>query len=80
MNPHRPLSTIAAEISRAWPNVNYAAVPYLRAMRELNQITDFYGQDSAHSVVVYFLSNAAQFKGPAAKLLKAELKTIVRIK
>jgi len=76
----RPISTIAAEIYAAWPNVNFAAVPYLNAMRELDQITDFYGPDSAMSVIFYFLSNAAQFKGPVAKALKSELKTIARIK
>ena len=70
----RPISSIARDISRAWPKPNYAAVPYLSAMRELESVNDAYGYDSGRSVVLYFLSNAASFKGEAAKALKAELK------
>jgi hypothetical protein len=46
-------------------------------MRELESVNDAYGYDSGRSVVLYFLSNAASFKGEAAKALKAELKTLV---
>ena len=70
----RPISSIARDISRAWPKPNYAAVPYLGAMLQLETINDAYGYDSGRSVVLYFLSNAAAFKGEAAKALKAELK------
>jgi hypothetical protein len=73
---HRPLSTIAADIRKAWPKVNYAAVPYLDAMSELNSIDDMYYADSARSIVLYFLANANSFRGEAAKALKAELKQI----
>ena len=74
----RPLYTIARDISKAWPNVNYAAKPYLAAMRELSSIDDAYGYDSGKSVVAYFLSNAASFKGEAARALKAELKEMLK--
>jgi hypothetical protein len=74
----RSLATIAAEIRREWPKVNYAAKPYLDAMAELNSINDMYMYDTARSVVLYFLANAASFKGDAAKRLKAELKALLK--
>ena len=75
---HRPLSNIAHDIRRDWANVNYAAKPYLSAMFELDQITDQYMYDSASSVVRYFLANAATWRGPVAKVIKAELKSLLR--
>jgi len=47
-------------------------------MRQLESVNDDYGYDSGKSVVLYFLSNAATFKGEAAKLLKAELKAALK--
>jgi len=76
----RPLSTIAREIRATWPNVNYAAKPYLAAMSGLGSIKDTYGYDSASSVVVYFLSNAASWRGEDAKRIKAELKDMLKAK
>ena len=76
----RPLHVIARDIYQAWPKVNYAAKPYLEAMRDLSSINDKYGYDDARSIVLYFLSNAASFKGDTAKILKLELKTIAGIK
>jgi hypothetical protein len=78
MTTHRPLSNIAHEIRRDWQNVNYAAKPYLAAMFELDQITDRYMFDSARSVVLYFLANASQWRGPVAKTVKAELKAMLK--
>ena len=76
----RPLHVIARDIYQAWPKVNYAAKPYLEAMRDLSSINDRYGYDDARSIVLYFLSNAASFKGDTAKILKLELKAIAGIK
>jgi hypothetical protein len=74
------ISTIAREISREWKNVNYAAKPYLEAMRSLDSASDSYGYDSAKSIVSYFLCNASGYRGEAAKAHKAALKAIVGIK
>jgi hypothetical protein len=74
------ISTIAREISRDWKNVNYAAKPYLEAMRSLDSVNDSYYQDSAKSVVSYFLANASGYRGDTAKAHKAALKAIVGIK
>ncbi len=76
----KTISTIAREISREWKNVNYAAKPYLEAMRSLDSVNDSYYQDSAKSVVSYFLCNASGYRGDAAKAHKAALKAIVGIK
>lgn len=71
---YRSLSAIAADIRANWPNVNYAAKPYLEAMAELDSISQRYGYDSARDIVLYFLSNATTWRGDHARRIKAELK------
>jgi hypothetical protein len=73
----RPLHAIARDIQRDWTKPNYAAVPYLQAMRALSDISDKYYYDSADSVVRYFLANAGQWRGPVAREIKAELKAML---
>ena len=75
---HRPLYTIARDIRKAWPKVNYAAKPYLDAMADLSSIKDKYMFDSADSIVRYFLSNATTFRGDDAKRIKDELKAMLK--
>ena len=74
----RPLYAIAREIAREWKKPNYAAKPYLNAMASLETTRDTYGADFGHSVVAYFLSNAATWKGETARRIKAELKTLLK--
>lgn len=74
----RPLHNIADEIMKDWRNVNFAAVPYLRAMRYVETIHDRYGDDTGKSIVVYFLSNAGTWRGETAKRVKAELKAMIK--
>jgi len=74
---NRPLYTIAADIRSDWKKVNYAAVPYLDAMQQLNSIEDNFILDSARSIVRYFLSNATTWRGEKAREIKAELKAMV---
>lgn len=74
----RALRDIAGEIARDWTKPNYAAVPYLEAMNSLDKITDNYYQDSAKSVVLYFLANAGTWRGETAKRIKAELRAITK--
>ena len=73
----RPIYEIARDIRSNWPKVNYAAAPYLAAMRDLNMITDKYVWDTGASVVRYFLANASTWRGPEAKRIKAELKAML---
>jgi hypothetical protein len=76
----RPLHVIARDIRRNWPNVWFGAKPYLEALGCLDSISDNYGLDSAKSIVLYFLSNAATWRGPEARRIKAELKGLVGLK
>lgn len=77
----RDLSIIAREIEAAWRDpktkvskVNYAARPYLDAMRTLDGPDDMYGYDDGRSIIRYFLSNATGWRGDDARRVKAELK------
>ena len=74
----RSLREIAIEIDSDWTKVNFAARPYLDAMKTLISIDDAYGADSARSVVLYFLSNASTWRGPVAREVKAELKALTK--
>jgi len=78
----RPLFEIAREVYTDIQRGNwkgcYAAKPYLNAMQDLDKITDTYCADSAKSIVLYFLSNAATWRGETARRIKAELKEIVK--
>lgn len=74
------ISSIARDIRKDWPKVNYAAKPYLDAMLSLSGPDDSYGFDNARSIVLYFLANAASYRGMNAKANKAMLKKIVGVK
>jgi hypothetical protein len=65
-------------IRREWKNVYFGAKPYLDAMMSLGSINDDYGADSGKSIVTYFLGNAQSFRGPVAKIVKAELNKRVK--
>jgi hypothetical protein len=73
----RSIYTIAAEISADWKKVNFAAVPYLGAMLQLDKASDNFGCDSARSVCTYFLANAGSWRGETARRIKKELKAII---
>jgi hypothetical protein len=72
----RSISTIAHEILSTWEKPYFGAVPYIAAMLELGLITDNYGQDSAKSIVLYFLSNAKTWRGETARRIKKELQEL----
>lgn len=74
----RSLSEIAREIRKEWPNANYAARPYLEAMRSMASVNDTYGYDDGKSIVLYFLANAGTWRGEAAKRIKAELRGMIK--
>ena len=76
----REIREIARDIHFTWVDKNgspakarWCAKPYLDAMFTLKTMDENYGLDTAVSVVLYFLANAAQFKGPDARRLKTEL-------
>lgn len=74
----RKLHEIAAEIRKDWVKPSPYAKPYIEAMAELSEITDRYYEDSANSVVLYFLANAQTWRGDVAKRVKAELKAMTK--
>lgn len=74
----RTISKIAYEIKQDWKNVYFGAIPYLDAMATLEKITDDYYQDSAASVIAYFLANAATWRGKTARRVKMELNDLLK--
>ena len=76
-NNYRLISQIANEIRKDWKNPNYAARPYLDAMNCLDEMSDYFYNDSAQSVILYFLSNASAWHGETAKRIKLELKAMI---
>lgn len=78
MTQHRPIYQIAIEIKKDWKKTYFGAVPYIDAMLDLDDVTDAYGAENAHSIILYFLSNATTWRGEVAKRVKAELKEMVK--
>lgn len=75
---NRSISSIARDIKKAWVNPYFGAKPYLDAMMSLNTIDDKYIFDDGRTVVMYFLANASTFRGNDARVLKAELKAMLK--
>lgn len=74
----RPLSAIAREIARCWPNMSVHAKPYVNAMGALDSIKDNFYADTAQDVVLRFLVNSGHWRGADARRIKAELRTMLR--
>jgi hypothetical protein len=77
----RPLHVIAEQIVADWRShgrINFAAVPYLDAMRMMGSIDEGYGCDTGTSIVAYFLANATSWKGDIARSVKAELRAMLK--
>ena len=77
MTTHRPIHEIAKEIRKYWESPYFGAIPYMRAMDELNTVSDSYGLDPAREILTYFLCNAGSFRGEHARTIKAEIKSIL---
>lgn len=74
------LSAIARLIRQDWQKIYFGAVPYLNAMECIENINDNYFEDSARSVVNYFLANAQTWHGETAKAVKTKLKELLKQK
>jgi len=72
------LSEIAKIIREDWKNVPYTAKPYLSAMETLDSINDHFFEESARSMVCYFLANAHSWKGETARAVKQKLKDLLK--
>lgn len=75
---HRPLYRIACDIQKDWKHPYFGARPYLQAMSVLTHISDHYMNDTAASIVNYFLVNSSQWRGEVARTIKVELRNIIK--
>lgn len=73
-----PICDIARAIKADWKNVSYAAKPYLDAMVTLYDIDSKYYEDSAKSIIIYFLANAQTWRGETAKKIKKHLNFLIK--
>jgi len=74
----RPINEIAKDIRLNWPKPYFGAVPYIEAMRTIYSIEEWYYEDSAQSIIRYFLANAGTWRGDKARGIKAELNSILK--
>ena len=74
---NRSLFLIAREIEREWKNPSAYALPYIRAMKTLNDKEDYYMLDSGVEIIARFLNNAGGWRGDVARRVKSELKSII---
>jgi hypothetical protein len=74
----RTIFAIANDVINLWPKPYFGAVPYIKAMRDLTTIQESYGEDSARSIVNYFLANAKTWRGEDARRIKAELNALLK--
>ena len=71
----RPIWKIADEILATWGKPNYAAKPYIDAMKQLGSVNDNFYLDSGQEIVIRFLGNASGWRGNDARRIKSELRT-----
>ena len=69
---------LATVIRKDWQKPHLAAMPYLSAMRCMNDAVEDYGCESGRSIIAYFLSNASSWHGDVARGVKAELKRRIK--
>jgi len=74
----RPINEIAKDIRLNWPKPYFGAVPYIQAMQTIYSIEEWYYEDSAQSIIRYFLANAGTWRGEKAREIKAELNSILK--
>lgn len=68
---------IAEIIRNDWKNIYFGAIPYLDAMGSIEDIHGDYYEDSAKTIVSYFLANAQAWRGDTARVVKAKLKALI---
>lgn len=72
-------SKLMAIVKADWPKWRQShAAPYIGAIGMLSKIGEPYGADFAGEVELRFLCNAAGWRGPVARALKARLKVLLR--
>lgn len=76
----RTFAEIIQEIRTLWPKPYFGAVPYLDALGTINSSEPdaMYGFETARDIVPYLLCNMQTFRGPDAKRIKSELKSMIQ--
>ena len=76
----RSLREIAEDIERECSDKQwyYYAEAYVTPMKSLESLSDRYYEDSAESIVMYALANLTSWRGEKARLIKAELKGMLK--
>lgn len=75
----RDLSTIAYDILRHWARPYFGAVPYIEALTQCGSLSDRYGPggERADDLVNRLLSNCGTWRGPDARRIKQELRSML---
>ena len=71
-------SQLVRLIGEHWVKMSVHARPYYSAMRVMSGPKEAYGMDSGIGTVLYFLGNAASWRGDVARAVKAELKRRIK--
>lgn len=69
-----PLYQLMELVSEHWEKPYFSAEPYIAALGQCADLDSNYGLEKARDLVPYFLINAATWRGPFARLVKAELR------
>lgn len=67
------VSLIRRDLQMQKKPVPFGAVPYLSALGTMNNLSDRYGVETGAQILPYLLSNLSTYRGPIARLVKAEL-------
>lgn len=67
------LQSLCRTIRRNWPAMPACAAMYFEPLASLESLEQDYGADSGRSMALYFLANAAGWKGDVARAVKKEL-------
>jgi len=78
INDPRPVRFIAQDIFDDWIKAPHLALQSIEAMLTMDSIDDAYFLEEGRWIVVAFLSNAGQWKGPTARRLKQELRNLLK--
>ena len=76
----RKLYEIAFDIHEDWHRLNFASMPYVKAMMCLESVRDYYGLKSGREIVKRFLATSSTWRGEKAQRIKNELEDMLKQK
>lgn len=72
--PKMSINELAVLIEKNWQKSSPYAIPYIEAMHSHNTLKDKFYAETAENIIMYFLCNAATWRGETARLVKSELR------